>query len=410
MTDEPIDLRQLASRLGIDSIPASWNVRWPEYLSWKSGGGCPELRWELPSSAAEVFDLPGESLPDLRSMYNSICGSIELNELADFWHYLIYHMPESMERNTNAWGLPDGLGGVSTRLFSLAAMVSGCDHAVSNFEKTGLPSEVALASLGYIGRYARDIKEKRGVWGLESIGWLSNYVRAKVFRLGRLSFKAGESALPFRAFKNRRSGELVTFCEDGGRYREDGCADGTNGIFDPHAWTSALEIANGKVVGNPISNECTALQEPMALRCDEWDQLLAQDDPIVEIHIAGGSKLIPEECAGSFQRALEFFPLYYPPTSFRALTCSSWLLDPALPRLLPQGSNIAKFARRFHTVPVLGSDAQAYDLVFGSSDADPTKIAAGTSLQRAIAGYVASGMRMRSASGFILWDEKSALG
>lgn len=404
-------LEDLCGQLGIVNIPGTWVERWPGFEDWADTDGCGELRWELTSDAAEVFGLPDDALPLLQSMFKVVSEDSRLRVLAEFWHYMIYHLPEGMERNSNVWGLPDHLLGHSTRLFSLAAMVSGCEHAAENFRKTELSSEIALASLGYIGRYAMDIKEKRGVWGLESIGWLSNYVRGKVFRLGRLSFKAGESPLPFRIMENILTGDVVILCEPTFKYRGDGITDGTEGIFDPDAWSPVLTLDGDLVKGNPVvEGPCVADRNVTSLSKSEWREVLAPNDPIVEVHVAAGSPLDYEECVESFRRAVEFFPTFYSETEFKGFTCSSWLLDPGLPQILSPESNIVKFQRFFHTVPVLTSGAQAYDAIFGSADVDLTRVVPKTRLQKAILSYVSAGNPLRPASGFILWEEAKSLG
>lgn len=400
-----MDIIELSQRLGIEKVPGTWIECWPGFEEWRAAGGCGDLSWELPAEACRVFDLQDGAASDLECIYRIIGKDSDLSSLMEFWHYMIYHLPGGMERNSNVWNLPDSLKGFSTSLLSLAAMVSGCGHAVRNFEKTGLSDEIALASLGYIGRYAMDIKEKRGVWGLESIGWLSNYVRAKVFRLGRLSFKSGESPLPFRVMRNIETGDIIALCEPTFRYRSDGFTDGTEGEFDQEAWTPVLKLESGVITGHPVLEGCVAGREAVDITADDWMQVLSPGEPIVEVHVAAGSRMLPEACIDSFRRAVEFFPSYYSGTKFRGFTCSSWLLDPAFPTILPSESNILQFQNFFHTVPVLTSGAQAYDLIFGNPDFDIKNAVPKTSLQKAIVDFVHGGGVLRPASGYILWDE-----
>lgn len=410
MPMDDIQIEELARHLGIETIPDSWHADWPAYQSWVFDGRCAGLRWELPLNAAEVFDLPEGCLRPLEELFQAIRANDEFCELANFWHYMVYHLPGGMERNTNIWRIPDEILGYPTRLLSLAAVVSGTDHAVENFRNAGVSDEVAKMTLSYIGYYTRDIMKKRGVWGLESMGWLSNYARANIFRLGRLTFKSGKYALPFKAYRNRVTGELIMICGSNGRYRTDGLADGTNGIHDPDAWSPFFEINGDVVTGCPISANHTAQRDPTTLNLSEWEQVLEPGDPIVEVHVAGGSKLLPEECRDSFGQAVEFFPQYYAFAKFAGFACWSWLLDPGLSKILPPDSNIVQFQHNFHIAPVPSDESQAYDLVFGSSSADPTKITPITRLQQAIKDYVLAGNRMRSAAGFIAWEEAEELG
>lgn len=409
MPDKRIGLDAVSHALGIGSAPESWPASWRAYREWVRGGGCEALNWEVPANAGEVFDLPDECVAALEDIFKSIRANHAFRELAGFWHYVVYHLPEGMERNTNVWNLPDRIGGHSNKLLQLAAIASGADHALANFAATGVSAETAAITLGYIGRYARDIKDRRGVWGLESMGWLSNYARAGIFRLGRLTFKAGHCGLQFRAFANRDTGEVTVLCEATDKYRADGLADGTNDISDPDAWTPVLEIGEDTIVGHPVTADCTAQREPISLPADQWRQVMAPGDEIVEVHIAGGSKMAHDECVEAYRLALDFFPGYYPSMKFAGFTCWSWLLDPNLAKILPPEANIVRFQRDFHQLPVPADEGQAYDLVFGDSSIDPTRVTPTTSLQRAIVEYVTAGHRLRSAGGIITWAEAETL-
>jgi len=408
MPEKHAALAKMAKALGIENVPDSWKESWAGYREWMGDGGCGRLDWRLPANAAEVFDLPKECVAALEEMFAAIRRDEALRELASLWHYMVYHLPGGMERNTNVWGLPDTIGGFSNKTLQLAAIVSGADHAVANFAATGVSQETVAITLGYIGRYARDIEAKRGVWGLESMGWLSTYARAEIFRLGRLTFKAGRCGMQFRAFENTRSGEVVVLAEPTVKYRADGLADGTNGIHDPDAWAPVLEIGEGKIVGHRVAADGIE-RESSALDADEWRQVMGPGDEIVEVHIAGGSKMGHDECIEAYRMAVEFFPAYCPETKFTGFTCWSWLLDPNLAKILPEESNIVRFQRDFHQLPVPANEAQAYDLVFGSSTVDPAKVTPTTSLQHAIADYVRAGGRLRSAGGIITWAEAVTL-
>lgn len=396
------ELQGLCGRLGIQDIPASWLAGWDGYEAWQGAGGCEALNWELPPNAAEVFGLPEGSVPALQELFQAIRAHADLRALASFLHYMAYHMPGGMERYTNGWAVPDELFGFSVKLLFLAVLTSGADHALANFAATGVSKQVALLSLGYIGYYTSDIRKKRGVWGLESLGWLSCYCRAEIFRLGRLTFKEGVCGSQFREFKNRVTGELIVLCPPS-KFRTDGQADGANGVYDPEAWTATFEMGEDAIVGNPVRN-CVAEREPIRLPISDWELIMGPGVDIVEVHVAGGSKMLHEDCVDAYRQAIEFFPRNYPGRDFRGFTIWSWLLDPALAEILPPDSNIVQFQRDFYQLPISSNEAQCYDLVFGDSAVDPTKITPTTGLQRAIIDYVAAGGKMKSAAGYITWE------
>ena len=74
---------------------------------------------------------------------------------------------------------------------------------------------------------------------------------------------------------------------------------------------------------------------------------IKKGDPVIEIHIPAAGPLYESECRESIEAAREFFAKYYPDYAYKAFTCHSWLLDSSLKDLLPEDSNILKFAALF---------------------------------------------------------------
>ncbi|NQT61174.1 MAG: DUF5596 domain-containing protein [Bacteroidetes bacterium] len=94
-------------------------------------------------------------------------------------------------------------------------------------------------------------------------------------------------------------------------------------------------------------------------------ELLQQGAPILKIHVPEDGKLIGEQCDESFLQAERFFGDTYP-FSYQALILDSWLSDHDLLKLLPESSNIRKFAERF--IPIEHThvnDNEIYHRIFG---------------------------------------------
>lgn len=390
----------LARRLAIEEVPDSWRCHAAE------GCGCDGLLWEAAPDAVGTFGLPADVEGPLDDTFARIRADADLRSLADLWHFLICHLPGDTGDNPSLWPLPVSSLGSLAPLFPLAVLVSGAGHARDAFRRAGASEQTAAATLGYAGYFVRDYRRRHGRWGLAELGWLRVFVRAELFQLGRLSFRAVNYDWPFRVYRNCASGDLVTLCEPRNRFRADGLADGCNGVFDPCAWSPTITERGGVVSGHPVSGDGRALAEPVELDIQEWELALGSGCQAIEVHIpAESGRLSPGACADSFRQAAEFYGRRDPPVRYAAFTCWSWLLDPGLARIIPPESNIVRFQRLFRPVPVCGDESQAYDLVFGSSSVEPARAPGSTFLQRAIAEYVASGNRMRSSAGFVLWDE-----
>ncbi len=402
------DIDQVAEALKLPAVPEQMRSAWDSYLKWLPENGCVPQSWEIPPDAARVFDLPPEVLGPLESACRAISENPALAELARFRHYAVFHHP--IDVLPHPWLGPEPLAilGDEAWLQPLAVLVSGTEHAVEFHRRKGIPEDAMFASLAFGGLYVRRFRERKGLWGLHMLGWMRHYIQARLLRLGRLVFGITSYDWPFRVYRNRRDGSTAILC-DGGRFRADGMADGTGGIFDPEPWTASLETTDKLIRGHAVSPEGTAVREPITLRAGEWEQVVGPGDDQIDVHIPSGGKLSVEECTDSYRRALELLPKLYPDRRLPVFTCWTWLLDPALKTMLGPESNIIRFQNPYRLVPLAGNEKQCYDLVFGDPEIDITKAPRDTYLQRAIADYVTSGGRMCQARGIILWEEMRRL-
>ncbi len=87
-------------------------------------------------------------------------------------------------------------------------------------------------------------------------------------------------------------------------------------------------------------------------------------DDVIKVHIPAGAHFSP--C--NIQEALTEAWLYF--GTSRVYICHSWLLDPALAQLLPEGSNISYFQSLFDLIGVNYCARQAEDLLFVRASSD----------------------------------------
>ena len=83
---------------------------------------------------------------------------------------------------------------------------------------------------------------------------------------------------------------------------------------------------------------------------------LKKGDKVIQIYIPEGDSLTPEKCISSIEKAKEFFKKYFPDFDYKCFVCHSWLLDRTLKDLLPEQSNILKFAEMFDIISEEKSD------------------------------------------------------
>lgn len=84
---------------------------------------------------------------------------------------------------------------------------------------------------------------------------------------------------------------------------------------------------------------------------------LKKGDPVMDVHIPGGSPLSIEECEKAFSLCEEFFGKYFPGFHWDYYTCYSWVFDDVLDNFLPEDANILKFQKLFEPVHHIIADS-----------------------------------------------------
>lgn len=113
---------------------------------------------------------------------------------------------------------------------------------------------------------------------------------------------------------------------------------------------------------------------------------LKKGESVLNVHIPAGEKLSPALCESSYRQAERFFtPL---PAIF---ICRSWLLCPALKKLLPPDSNILHFQEEYIILGVEEDSRQAEERIFGCLKSNPAEYPETNSLQKAAKAWLISG-------------------
>ena len=126
-------------------------------------------------------------------------------------------------------------------------------------------------------------------------------------------------------------------------------------------------------------------------------------DKVISIHIPRtGGPMTDEEVEESFRMAEEFLPKFFPDHDYKCYTCHSWLLDPALRKLLKPDSNIIRFMDRFDVVETNPSTS-ALGIIFGVGTTYENVLEKNpqTSLQKAAQEYIRNGGTLGEGFGFI---------
>lgn len=121
-----------------------------------------------------------------------------------------------------------------------------------------------------------------------------------------------------------------------------------------------------------------------------------EDENCIWVHIPQGGPLIWSQCKESIETAYQWFG------KGKEYICHSWLLNPALKEVLPEGSNILEFQKHFNVIRIDYKEREAEWRVFGPVLRVVADYPENTTLQRNIKEYLLSGKVLGNGWGVLL--------
>lgn len=121
----------------------------------------------------------------------------------------------------------------------------------------------------------------------------------------------------------------------------------------------------------------------------------------VHLHIPSGSNINIGNCKKSLDEFNAFTSKYFPERKY-PIVCSSWLLSPALVKLLSRQSNIIRFRNCFDITSWNKTENEFLQWVYGKTDIEYDKLPEKTELQRNMKKYLIDGGVVGSAFGRLI--------
>ena len=131
----------------------------------------------------------------------------------------------------------------------------------------------------------------------------------------------------------------------------------------------------------------------------EYELTKTDGETAVSIHIPSDADLSQRAVDLSLAEMRRFFERYA--GGIKEYYCRSWLLSPALARVLPSQSKIICFAKRFRIKEIIEDDESYKIWVYRNSDLLPEEFPENTTLQRNLKPYVLSGGKVGEAYGIL---------
>ena len=270
-------------------------------------------------------------------------------------------------------------------LYPLVAIVRVWETIGTVFHTLGLDDETRLATLNDINLWiAHHADSNNGERGLSRVFWVNRLLTARIVQFGRLQFE--ERLFPYPAVVYQDFGlDFIALSNGGLALDRDGYpTKDENRIIRTTMGRESIDLVSGSIGEERID------ASPLTKVLDEQSRILF-------IHIPASGPLEPRLVEEALGKAEAFFG------KERVYVCTSWLLDPALEKVVDAGSNIRSFNRRFSKLPVFFEYPQLFERVFFCNDeASVLSADATTSLQKNVQKALQNGVVFRTMGGFFL--------
>lgn len=369
---------------------------------------------------SEWATLPQDAIDFTIQAAQKIASDPDLTHLA--WHaHNILFIDKSADRgSTRDWPLLAPLLNKYGGAFYLLIALSGIPTIRTFHQSRNIPNDIA--KLTYRDTYVwaqqyHDIgtsidgkfthPHKPHSWGLctRIFPWILSHLHGDLYRVGRLQFKTGPYRQNIQAYRHRQTGTMHLIAESGLEFRPDGNFNGSGGITADKPWTSHFSESKTEVTGSPIHPNGHAIQNPITLQKSDWECIVQKDDSILEIHIPEDGPMGFDDCGESLRQAADFFLKHFPDRPFKAICCTSWLLDPTYQKLLSEKSNIVRFQRECYLFPLNAKGGRSgLERIFGPYTHDLSTAPRDSSMRRAVLDHLERDGVLISG-GCLLWPE-----
>jgi len=134
----------------------------------------------------------------------------------------------------------------------------------------------------------------------------------------------------------------------------------------------------------------------------EYEMTIQDDKKLISIHIPSDAHMATSNLRKSYLDARNFFEKYYPDFAKADMICGSWLLAPALKKLLPDNSRIIQFQNSFVLTSQENDSPGFLDWIYGRRDIPFENLPEETSLQRKLKHYLLNGGKVEWANGTLI--------
>ncbi len=355
-------------------------------------------------SELHIDDASTNALQETAARIRSVGALVRLA-----WHiYWVSFESGELDGLSPAWPPMREALGLPFDLFYAVLILGAAPKARAAYQKRGIPASIVDESLGDIRVKMMVYQKEHGELGLSpgTFNFHRRLVKGEMIQVGRFQYHYSPFRGKLRAYRRIRDGAVVALSTEGVAYRSDGefylesRGDSSKGV-----WTSTFSESEHHIVGNPITPYGKCINTEVRLEASAWRCMLAPGDPVMQMHIPGGSPMEHAACGESLLRARDAMARYYCEHAFKAFACSSWLLDDQLEIFLPTHANLVRFLKEVYRFPANGSTASSLRWIFGETPKDLTNAPRNSTLRRRVIEHLLAGGELVGGGCFLLVDD-----
>ena len=305
--------------------------------------------------------------------------------------------------------VPESDGSLSGDIAPIFPLLAQVETAAESYRAHGFSDEEIKKLLASFGGDLAVGERRTGQPGISKsyFRWLTNYATASIFTVGGLIFNFRELPNYVVVLQHAETGKREILLKNRVFNASGMPIESTGQNLPQDAFSAAFAETEDAYYGHPVRG-IRCVRALTSYPKTEWSLAIKSGDPVLGVHIPKGADISVPAARRAFSEALTLIRERYPEKHIKALTCNSWLLDPALDTLLPETSKIRAFASLFERFPNKSGGDAPFSFVFDRK-MPPEEMPENTTLERALKQYYLDGKFIYFFSGIYLPEDMPAV-
>lgn len=282
--------------------------------------------------------------------------------------------------------VPKADGTAITAMLPLYILTGLFPDSIAEYRRRGF-SEVEIGRLMRRIWDALDIRRlQSGMPGINIVyyTWLTLFVTVGIFELEVLQFEPRKVPGNAVYVRNKDSGQIVPFLNQGMVHKSGLHMLGSIGFTDEEG---AFEATFREDEDNIYGYGCFDGKVDTQLRTyskDQWQVILRPGDDFISFHIPRGADISLATLKSQFDSGRQVIKERFPEYNATYIFGSSWILDPTLDEIIKPDSKIAQLKSQFAVYPVKSDGNSIFSFVFDGKPKDLNDLPEDSSLRRGV--------------------------